>query len=73
MRHGKLFMNEIGPKRKELLAKTIADFAKAILAVGLASQFFKEFGIGIRVFMTTMIVLCLIAALWLQPEDTYDD
>jgi len=66
-------MKKLGPKRRELLARTFADFAKAIFAVGLASRFFKEFGLRIRIFMLLITFLCLTIALLLQTEEKSHD
>ena len=50
------------------MARTIADFAKAVFAVGLASQFFKEFGLAVRLLLIGVLILCVVTALWVQPE-----
>ena len=44
-------MLRLGPKRRDLLARTIADFTKAIFAVAVASQFFKGFTLELRLLL----------------------
>lgn len=63
-------MLRVGTKRRELLARTIADFTKAIFAVAVASQFFKEFLPALRWLLAGMIIVGVIVALILQPEET---
>ena len=62
-------MIPFGSKRRELLARTIADFTKAIFAVAVASQFFKEFSPGVRLTLGAMILIGVLTALVVQPED----
>jgi len=58
-----------GSRRRELLARTIADFTKAIFAVAVASQFFKEFSREIRLLLGLAILVGVVTALFIQPED----
>lgn len=58
----------LGDKRRELLARTIADFTKAIFAVAVASEFFKTFEPWRRTLLGVMVFLGVIAALAVQPE-----
>ncbi len=62
-------MLQLGPKRRALLARTIADFTKAIFAVAVASQFFKEFAHGLRLTLGVLIIVGVVAALWVQSEE----
>jgi hypothetical protein len=62
-------MLPFGSKRRELLARTIADFTKAIFAVAVASQFFKEFPLGVRLTLGAAILIGVMVALFIQPEE----
>ena len=66
-------MAALGNKRRELLARTIADLTKAVFAVGLASQFFKEFSWVIRALLGLSLFVGVAIALWVQPEEEDDD
>ena len=62
----------MGLKRRELLARTIADFTKAIFAVAVASQFFKEFSVMLRWGLGGLILIGVVTALVVQPEEKND-
>lgn len=52
----------VTPKRREFIAKFVADIAKAIFAIGLASHFFKEFVPAVRIILvSTFAVLTLVS------------
>ena len=63
----------LGTKRRELLARTIADLTKVVFAAGMASQFFREFGLTIRALVGIGLVAGVSFALWVQPEAKNDD
>lgn len=62
-------MVPFGLKRREWLARTIADFTKAIFAVAGASQFLKEFTPGVRIALGVMMRVSVVTALFVQPEE----
>ena len=62
-------MLRLGSKRRDLLARTIADFTKAIFAVAVASQFFKGFTLGLRLLLGVLIIVGVTAALFVQSEE----
>ena len=66
-------MLTLGSKRRELLARTIADFTKAIFAVAVASQFFKEFPPVLRLALGGLILIGVVTALLVQPEENDND
>jgi len=63
----------LGAKRRELLARTIADLTKVVFAAGMASQFFREFGFTVRALVGIGLVAGVSFALWVQPEAINDD
>jgi len=63
----------LGSKRRELLARTVADFTKAIFAVAVASEFFKEFQVWMRVVMGLVILLGVAGALKIEPKERSHD
>ena len=65
-------MLTLGSKGRELLARTIADFTKAIFAVAVASQFFKEFPSVLRLALGGLILIGVVTALLVQPEEDHD-
>ena len=43
------------------------DFAKAMFAVGLASYFFKEFPVALRIVCAVSLIVLFVGALVLYP------
>ncbi len=58
----------LGTNRRELLARTIADLGKGVFAVGLASRFFKDFDLAIRILLGGAIIVLVVVSLWIQPD-----
>jgi formate-dependent phosphoribosylglycinamide formyltransferase (GAR transformylase) len=63
----------LSAKRRELLARTNADFTKAIFAVAVASQFFKQFAIWMRAAIGLAILLGVAIAMKIEPEGKSHD
>jgi hypothetical protein len=63
-----MLKDALGEKRRELLARTIADLTKVVFAEGMASQFFREFGLTVRALVGITLVAGVPIALWIQPE-----
>jgi hypothetical protein len=58
-------------KSKEtFIAKTLADFAKIILAAALASEFFAIFHLIIRLLMVLVFSILIIWAFAIYPKET---
>ena len=53
-----------------LLAKTLMDLVKILLAAGLASSFFATFGGYVRTIIVAAMAACFTLALMAQPPDT---
>ena len=58
--------------RLEYLSKYAGDIGKAIFAVGLASNFFVQMSLWIRVSLGIGFLICLIAGFFLQPPKNGD-
>ena len=58
----------IGEKRREFIGKMVSDLGKAIVTVGLATYFFKEFPITLRIGMTILGIFFLIVSILITPE-----
>lgn len=58
----------IGNKRREFIGKMVSDIGKAIVTVGLATYFFKEFPTILRVGMTVLGIFFLIISIVITPE-----
>ena len=52
--------------RLEYLSKCAGDIGKTIFAVGLASNFFIQMPVRVRVFLGLGFLVCLIAGFFLQ-------
>ena len=53
--------------KQEFLSKFFADLAKAVFAVGLASNFFVQMPKWIRISLGIGFFMCFLAAYFLQP------
>ncbi len=56
----------------EFLSKFFADIAKAVFAVGLASNFFIQMPNRLRISLGIGFLICLIAGFFLQPPKNGD-
>ncbi len=65
----KSFIAGLGIKRRELLAKTVADFTKAVFAIAVASGFFSQFGSWKRILLIIAIAAGVAAALAIEPKE----
>jgi len=63
----------LSPKRRELLARIIADFTKAIFAVAVASEFFKQLATWMRVALGLAILSGVAGALKIEPKEASRD
>jgi hypothetical protein len=63
----------LSPKRRELLARTVADFTKAIFAVAVASEFFKQLATWMRVALGLCIFIGVAGALKIEPKEVSRD
>ena len=63
----------LSPKRRELLARTVADFTKAIFAVAVASGFFKQLETWVRVSLGLAILCGVVGALKIEPKERSHD
>jgi len=55
-------------KRREFIAKVIADMGKTIFAVGLASFFFEKFSFSLKVILWFICLTFLIGSIFIYPE-----
>jgi len=56
------------PKRRDLLAKTLMDLAKILVAAALASEFFGQMPIILRTFLLGLIGIPLATATFICPR-----
>src|SRR6266446_6057570 len=68
-----MFIITLSSKRRELLARIIADFTKAIFAVAVASEFFKQLASWMRVALGLSILLGVGVALKTEPKEVSRD
>ena len=54
-------------RRRDFLARSLMDFAKALFAVGFASYFFKEFPVYLRIGSAVVFFAFFVGALFLYP------
>jgi len=57
----------IDANRREHIAKYMSDVSKAIVAVGLASKFFLDLSIGMRMWLGIMAFILFMISIWFQP------
>ena len=65
-------MRSFGKEKLEFTAKFLADIAKAIFAVGLASSFFRDFPGWLRYEMGVSFVLLAIWSIAIHPDKKGD-
>jgi len=58
-----------GEYRREFIARLLADVAKAIFAVGIASVFFREFALPARVVLWTTFGVLALLSIWIHPNE----
>jgi hypothetical protein len=66
---GRDYMNAFTPSFRKFIAALLADLAKAVFAVGLASYFFKEFPPFIRWSLVVFFFVLLILSVLVYPKD----
>lgn len=57
-------------KRREFIAKIMADFGKTIFAVGLASYFFEKFSSNLKLVLWLICLIALVASVFVHPRKT---
>ncbi|MEW6096270.1 MAG: hypothetical protein AB1567_07065 [bacterium] len=56
-------------KRRELLARTLMDITKIVIAAAFASEFFFKFAIWLRILLLCGIGLTVILGILVCPKD----
>ena len=56
-------------RRRDLIAKTLADLLKISVAGAVASKFFVEFPLRLRLVLGGVIPLILVMAILICPKD----
>lgn len=64
-----ILMIIIGDKRKEFIGKMVSDLGKAVVTVALASYFFKEFPLWLRIGVTIFGFILLLVSIVIVPEE----
>jgi len=59
-------------RRREFVAKNVADVGKAVLAVALASYFFERFPLWLRWMLPSLGMISLITSVWIHPKQKGD-
>lgn len=55
-------------RRREFVAKNVADVGKAVLAVTLASYFFERFPLWLRWILPALGLVLMISSVWVHPK-----
>jgi hypothetical protein len=59
----------ISDKRREFIAKIVADIGKTVLGIGLASYFFERFQWPLRVVLTMLGPGLLLWSIFIEPKE----
>lgn len=61
-------MEAIGKSKREFIAKFLSDLAKTMFAIGIASAFFREFPMQVRIGLWTVFIALCGSSVWMYPE-----
>lgn len=66
-------MSQWTPRHRDFLARSLMDFAKAMFAVGLASYFFREFPVTLRIGCAISLIALFVGSLAPYPTRKPED
>ena len=58
----------IDEARREFVARVVADLGKTLFGIGLASYFFEQFPLALRLTLGMACLIALLGSVFIQPR-----